>query len=129
MNAGDALPELYIAAISAEAMKTMAVILDDPNEIHLDPDVVKALGLGDKVINQGPSNSGYVMNMLGEAFPGGRVTRFTARFLSNVVSDDAVTAGGRVDSVDDGVAVCSVWLRVEPDRLALEATAEVALAG
>jgi len=126
---GDALPELHIASVSAEAMKVMAVILDDPNIIHLDAEAVKALGLGDRVINQGPSNSGYVMNMLLDAFPGGRITSFGARFLSNVLGGDAVTASGRVDGMersDGGTLVhCTAWLTVDPDRRALEATATV----
>ncbi|MEI9988315.1 MAG: hypothetical protein WDN69_37590 [Aliidongia sp.] len=66
---GDALPIFVVPSVSAAAMKEWAVFLRDPNPIHLDPEVVKAKGLGDKVINQGPANVAYVMNMLMAAFP------------------------------------------------------------
>jgi acyl dehydratase len=126
---GDSLPEFRIESISAEAMKTMAVILDDPNVIHLDPEAVRSLGLGDRVINQGPSNSGYVMNMLLAAFPGAEIRRFTARFLSNVLAEDSVVAGGtveRLEPTDEGTLVhCSTWLRVNEGHNALAAQAVV----
>src|SRR3546814_12612112 len=72
LNAGDELPPFVIESVNADAMKEWAVFLHDPNPIHLDVEVVKAKGLGDKVINQGPANVAYVMNMLAAAFPGSR---------------------------------------------------------
>ena len=45
-------------------MKTLAAILRDPNPIHWDQEEVVRRGLGNRVINQGPTNLGYVMNML-----------------------------------------------------------------
>lgn len=103
-----------IPSVSTDAMKTMAVILDDPNPIHLDVTAVRALGLGDRLINQGPTNCGYVVDMLNENFPDGRVTRFTVRFLGNVYGGEEVIAGGKVDAVDDDehgkVIECSIWL-------------------
>ena len=66
---GDAIAPFTIESVSADAMKNWAVFLADPNPIHLDVEVVKAKGLGDRVINQGPINVAYMMNMLLAAFP------------------------------------------------------------
>lgn len=124
---GTEITPLRIDSVSAPAMHTMARILADPNLIHLDAEVVKRLGMGDRVINQGPSNCGYVMNMLRSAFPGWRLRRFEVRFLSNVRGGDAVEAGGRIVGVDDqGVdrsIICAVWLDVDGGPRALEGTA------
>ena len=60
---GDALPPFVIESVSPDAMKQWAVFLADPNPIHLDVEVVKAKGLGDRVITQGPINGAYMMNM------------------------------------------------------------------
>jgi 3-hydroxybutyryl-CoA dehydratase len=130
---GARLPELRVDPVSPEAMKRMARVLHDPNRIHLDPEAVRAAGLGDRVINQGPSNCGYVMDMLALAFPGGELRSFQSRFLANVLGGDAVVAGGTVDAVDPVpyglVLSCSVWLDVVGRGRALRGTARVHLPG
>lgn len=120
---GDAIPPLRIDDVAAEPMKVMALLLDDSNVIHFDGEAVARLGLGDRPINQGPTNLGYVMRMLGE-WAGGeeRIRSITTRFQGNVVAGDTVTATGRVTSVNavDGetVAECEVWLdRGEGERV------------
>jgi acyl dehydratase len=126
---GTQLSALRIDPVSPEAMKRMAKVLDDPNQIHLDPEVVRAVGLGDRVINQGPSNCGYVMDMLAQAFPGGQLRSFKVRFLANVLGGDAVVAGGTVDGTDPAhggqVCACAVWLDVDGRGRVLEGTARV----
>lgn len=118
-----------IARVSEEAMKTMAIILDDPNVIHLDPEAVRALGLGDRVINQGPTNCGYVMDMLLENFPEAEIATFRTRFLANVLGGDEVVAGGLVESViptPDGWQIdCSFWLDVTGRGRALDGRARL----
>src|SRR3546814_17276029 len=94
-------------------MKEWAVVLHDPNPIHLDVEVVKAKGLGDKVINQGPANVAYVMNMLAAAFPGSRIEKMDSRFVDYVYAGDRLTAGGTVTGTDEGRAFCDVWLRAD----------------
>jgi len=133
MAPGARLPELRVDPVSPEAMKRMARVLHDPNRIHLDPEAVRATGLGDRVINQGPSNCGYVMDMLAQAFPDGELRGFQSRFLANVLGGDAVVAGGKVDDVDPApggwVLTCSVWLDVVGRGQALRGTARVYLPG
>jgi acyl dehydratase len=110
---GDSLPPFVINSVSPAAMKEWAVFLADPNPIHLDVEVVKAKGLGDRVINQGPINVAYLMNMLLAAFPGGRIESMDTRFLDNVYGGDTVTASGRVTAVDGRRVSCDISLDVE----------------
>ena len=109
---GDALPPFEIVA-DPEAMKQWAVFLADPNPIHLDVAVVKAKGLGDRVINQGPANVAYLINMLLAAFPGGRIEAMDTRFLDNVYGGDRVVASGTVTSVDADRIGCAFTLDVD----------------
>ena len=127
LQAGDILPNFVIDSVSAAAMKEWAVFLADPNPIHLDPAVVKAKGLGDRVINQGPANVAYVMNMLMQAFPHGTIAAMESRFVDNVYAEDRLTAGGSVTSVEDGIISCAVWLRAEGRDAVITGTARVAL--
>lgn len=132
-SAGTQLPELRVDPVSSQAMKRMAKVLHDPNQIHLDPEVVRAVGLGDRVINQGPSNCGYVMDMLTRAFPDGQLRLFKVRFLANVLGGDAVVAGGTVDGVagvpGGRVCTCAVWLDVVGRGRALQGIARVYVPG
>ncbi len=79
----------------------MAAILDDPNPIHFDEASVRALGMGERPVNQGPSNLGYLMDMISD-FAGGaeRLRRVRVRFLGNVFAGDRVECTGSVLSVD-----------------------------
>lgn len=126
---GDALADHRIPVVTPEGMKGMSVLAEDPNPIHLDRDAVKALGLGDRIINQGPINLGYMIDMIRANFPEGRVARFQARLLSNVFEGDDVTASGTVESVepgDDGTRITTrVWLEVAGAGRAVEGTIDV----
>jgi 3-hydroxybutyryl-CoA dehydratase len=110
---GDALPPFEIAQVSPEAMRDWSVFLADPNPIHLDVAVVKAKGLGDKRINQGPINVAYMMNMLMAAFPGCRIETMDSRFLDNVYEGDRVTASGSVTAVTGNRVSCALTLDVD----------------
>lgn len=109
---GDALPPFTIDGVSPDAMKDWAVFLADPNPIHLDVEVVKAKGLGDRLINQGPANVAYMMNMLMTAFPGGRIEKMDSRFLDNVYAGDSVIASGTVTAIEGDRIDCEFTLDV-----------------
>jgi acyl dehydratase len=111
-----------VESVSPERMKTLAVALEDPNPIHLDDQVVKDLGMGDRVINQGPANCSYIVNMLREAYPNGTITALDFRLLGNVYGGDRAVAGGEVVS-EDPIRV-DVWLEVDGRRV-VEGTATV----
>jgi len=124
---GMALPELRTGPVSAEKMKQVALFLDDPNPIHFDPDAVRRMGLGDRPINQGPSGMGYVLNMLIDFCGHADAVRgFECRLHGNVFAGDELTAGGTVDSIDDGLVRCDVWLK-RGDETVLSGTAVLAL--
>jgi 3-hydroxybutyryl-CoA dehydratase len=112
-SVGDALPPFVIESVSPEAMKDWAVFLADPNPIHLDVEVVRAKGLGDRVINQGPINVAYMMNMLIAAFPGCRIDSMDSRFLDNVYGADKAVASGRITAIEGNRISCEFTLDVE----------------
>ncbi|MDE2563072.1 MAG: MaoC family dehydratase [Sphingomonadales bacterium] len=109
---GDALPPFVVESVSPDAMRDWSVFLADPNPIHLDVEVVKAKGLGDKRINQGPINVAYMMNMLMAAVPGCRIEAMDSRFLDNVYEGDRLTASGTVTGVDADRLTCEFTLDV-----------------
>lgn len=125
MNVGDTLEPQTYGPVSAEKMKILAAILRDPNVIHIDKDLIQERGLGDKLINQGPTNLGYVTNMLESNFGPGTIARLTVRFGANVFEDDTVTAAGTVTEVGDVDVTCDIWLDKPDGTRALSGTAVV----
>jgi acyl dehydratase len=133
LDVGSELGPWTIEHVDPEKMKIFAVVLADPNPIHLDPEAVRAAGLGDRVINQGPASFGYVLNMLREAAPEASVRDLKVRLSANVFGGDRVTAGGRVESAErndagERILTCSVWLDVDGGRRALQGTASLGFA-
>jgi acyl dehydratase len=129
---GTEIPPLVIEEVGTEQMKTVAALLHDPNPIHFDVESVQTLGMGDRVVNQGPNNMSYVVNMLGNWAGGpGRVRGLRVRFLGNVFGGDRLTARGTVTGVreEDGerLADLDVWLERADDDRVLDGTAVVAL--
>lgn len=123
MKPGDALAGEEVL-VGAERMKTMSALMRDANPIHFDPDAVRALGLGDRPVNQGPLNQAYVVTMLAR-WSGGRVRALRLRYLGTVFAGDRVRAGGRVTAIGGGVAECEVWLDVVGGDRVLAGTAVV----
>lgn len=127
---GDALTDYVVESVDAEKMKTMALLLRDPNPIHWDVEAVRELGMGDRAVNQGPNNMAYLVGMLAD-YAGGfdRVRSLRVRFLSNVFAGDRLVAGGQVTGVDDGTGEvsCDVWLRRDgnADDVVMAGTATV----
>lgn len=112
---GTELPAVELAAVSAEKMKTMAALLADPTPIHFDVAAVRALGMGERPINQGPLNMGYVMNAVcGWAGGADRLRRLRVRFVGTVHAGQGLRVRGVVtELVDDGtgrLAELNVWL-------------------
>lgn len=101
IEVGEPLPALVIESVDEEKMKLMTAILRDPNPIHFDADRVRELGMGNRVINQGPSNMSYLLNLV-TRWAGGISSLRTAeiRFLGNVFGGDRVECSGRVAEVD-----------------------------
>ena len=125
---GDTLTPFEIL-VTPESMKEWAVFLRDPNPIHLDPEVVKAKGLGDRVINQGPTNVAYVINMLQKNFPTASIEEMNSRFVDNVYGGETVVATGTITEVvenTDATSVsCELILNTTEERTTITATATV----
>jgi 3-hydroxybutyryl-CoA dehydratase len=113
-----------VESVSAEHMKTLARALEDPNPIHLDPAEVERLGMGTRVINQGPANCSYIVNMLREAYPQGTITQLEFRLLGNVFGGDRAIAGGEITAEGETIQL-SVWLDVEGRGRVVDGTATV----
>jgi 3-hydroxybutyryl-CoA dehydratase len=113
-----------VESVSAARMAALAEVLDDPNPIHLDRDLVRRLGMGDREVNQGPANCSYVVNMLRAEFPGATITRLRFRLLGNVFAGDRAVAGGQVLTHGDEIE-CRVWLDVEGRGRVVDGTATI----
>lgn len=132
VEVGTELPLYDVPSVSAEKMKTMAALLSDPTAIHWDVETLQALGMGDRPVNQGPLNMGYVMNAV-TAWAGGpdRLRRLRVRFLGNVLAGHHLRVRATVTAVreEDGVrlADCDVVLEVVDGDAVVSGTATVVL--
>jgi acyl dehydratase len=125
---GEELPALVIESVDAEKMKLMAAILRDPNPIHFDAERVRELGMGERTVNQGPSNMSYLLNMVTQWSGGVPTLRAVAvRFLGNVFAGDRVECRGRVVAIDaaSGLVTLEVGASVR-ERQVLAGTVVVA---
>lgn len=126
---GELLPP-SVVTIDADPMKVMALLLEDSNVIHFDTERLAELGLGDRPVNQGPSNLGYVVTML-ERWTGstGRLRSITARFHANAFAGDTVIAHGVVAAThasgERTLVTCSVALDRDDGTRILSGTAVV----
>lgn len=128
---GTEIPQWTMADVDPNRMKTMAAILRDPYPVHWDRSSVADLGLGERVVNQGPLNLSYISNML-MAWQGPTcIRRLQVSFGRPVLDHDHVTADGTVVSIEtvDGErrAHCEVRL-MRDGRPVVTGTAVVALA-
>jgi acyl dehydratase len=114
VHVGDEIPPWTIPSVDPARMRTMAAILRDPYPVHWDREANAALGLAGRVVNQGPLNLGYIVNMLLAWAGPSCVRRLTVSFGRPVLDGDSVTARGRVNAVADvdgeRRATCGVWL-------------------
>lgn len=127
VSVGEELEPYVVEAVDPEKMKLMVAILRDPNPIHFDPEAVRRLGLGNRVVNQGPINLSYLANMITRWAGGPEPLRsLSVRFLGNVFAGDRVECRGRVTAVDAErrIATLEVEARVG-ERPVLAGTATV----
>lgn len=116
VSPGQALEPLVIESIDVERMKTMAAMLQDPNPIHYDVEVVKELGMGDRPVNQGPLNIAYLLDLVGRFAGGyGAIRDFRTRFLGNVFGGDRLECTGTVTSVDADAGTAELEIQAVVD--------------
>jgi len=131
VEVGAPLPEWTLDSVNPDKMRVFAAIARDPNPIHWDHGEVAKRGLGERTINQGPTNLGYIVNML-LAWAGPATLReLVVRFTANVFERDRVVAGGIVTAVrrvgNERLVDCDVWLDRGDGTRAVAGTATVAL--
>ena len=130
IEVGNEIPSLDIPSVDAQKMKTMPALLRDPYPIHWDVDGNEKMGIKGKVVNQGPLNLSYVINMLMNWQGQDCIRRLTVRFTGWVLGGDTLSTHGKVVSIDDSadelLATCDIWLERDGERL-LEGEAVVAL--
>ncbi|MFM7409314.1 MAG: hypothetical protein ACKO3L_00720 [Actinomycetota bacterium] len=124
------IAEFAVDGVDAQRMKTMAAILRDPYRVHWDRAATTEMGLGGRVINQGPLNLSYIVNALHAFGVAGCVRRLTVAFHRPVFDGDRVVAGGEVVGVDtfadSSVRKVNVWLRRDdptPGEIVVSGTA------
>ncbi len=130
VDIGQVIPPWTMERVDPARMRTMAAILRDPYPVHWDRHANARLGLDGRVINQGPLNLSYIVNML-HAWTGPEsVRRLTVSFARPVLDEDTVTARGRVTAVGDvdgeRQATCEVRLE-RGDEVVVTGTAVVAV--
>ena len=129
---GTQLPAYDVPSVSAEKMKTMAALLSDPTPIHWDVATLQALGMGDRPVNQGPLNMGYVMNAV-TAWAGGpqSLRRLRVRFLGTVLAGQHLRVRGTVTALREEagarLADCDVVLEVVDGDAVVSGSATVVL--
>lgn len=112
--------------VEAGPMKVFSLLTRDPNPIHWDGDAVRALGMGDRPVNQGGLNVGYVIGALTAwAGSGAAVRDLRVRFHGTVRAGDTVTAGGDVVQQTGRTTSLRVWLRDAEGTDLLSGTATV----
>jgi acyl dehydratase len=103
---GQTLPPREAPASDRLDYTRMALLLRDPNPIHLDRVYARERGFRDAV-QQGPIQAARAMQALaGWLDRDWRVRRVSLRFVSNVFPGDVLTTSGRVvSSSDDEVEI------------------------
>lgn len=129
LELGQRLEPFVVEAVDPGRMKTMAAILQDPNPIHYDADVVRALGYGQRPINQGPINLAWFMACaIRCAGSRERLLGTRVRFLGNVFAGERFVAAGTVSAVDREAGTAELAIECTSDgRPVLAGTATIAI--
>jgi acyl dehydratase len=127
MKVGDQLPEFAVPSVDPARMKTMAAVLRDPYRVHWDREATREMGLEGRVINQGPLNLSYIVNMLHSYSGPTSVRRLTVSFGRPVFDTDSVVAGGKISAIDADRVTCAVWLK-RGDEIVVSGTAVIDIA-
>lgn len=125
------IPPLVVEAVRIEDIRTVMDVMDDVNPVHVDEELVRRLGLPG-LVNQGPANVGYCVNMLLQwAGDPAALRRLAFRFLSISSPGDRLTAAGLVETSrisDQGETIeCAFWLEKDDGERVLDGTAELFL--
>jgi acyl dehydratase len=116
LSVGQALPRHVIDPVQVGPMKVVAALLDDPVPLHFNVEEVKALGMGDRLINQGPLGAAYLLEMaIRFAGDAARVRRAAVRLLGTVRAGDRIVCTGVVSEIDRTAGIATLELAAEVD--------------
>jgi 3-hydroxybutyryl-CoA dehydratase len=93
---GHATGSWKLKQVDSARMKILALLLADPNPVHLDPEAARRLNIADREVNQGPSNMAMVVNMLTQTWPDAELRQLRVRLLGQVLADEGVEAVGNI---------------------------------
>jgi acyl dehydratase len=124
LSAGEQLVPLDVGPVRQDDMRVIAALLRDPNPIHFDTGATRALGLGDRTINQGALNVSYLLRFVTAASDRHTVTRLRVRLAANVYEGDVVRCFGAVTAVDEAAGTAEIDVRAAVgERTVLAGTA------
>jgi acyl dehydratase len=96
LTEGSTLPPHRSSVSDRLSMVRMALLVRDPNQLHLDADYARLNGFAD-VVQQGPIHASQAMVALcGWAGAGWRIARLQLRFLNPVLPGAVLTTHGQV---------------------------------
>jgi 3-hydroxybutyryl-CoA dehydratase len=93
---GPATGSWKLKQVDSARMKILALLLADPNPVHLDPEAARRLNIADREVNQGPSNMAMVVNMVMQTWPDAELRQLRVRLLGQVLADEGVEAAGNI---------------------------------
>lgn len=95
--------------------------------IHLDPEFCKTHTRFGGTLVQGYLLLGYLTEMLKNNFGHAWVTggSMEAKLVFPAMEGDTLITGGSVTDIQDGVAICDIWLRNSEQRAVVVGTAKV----
>lgn len=125
---GDNL-ESWNFLVIQENMNLWAEILNDPNPIHLDKELVKSIGLGNKTINQGHANIAYIINAIESNFPNAEIVRLDNKMTDIIVEGDMINVSGYIKNVlkqnNSSMITCYLELSTSPEKLSVISEADI----
>jgi acyl dehydratase len=117
---------LSIDPISRSALALFAGASGDHNPIHIDLDFARAAGFDD-VFAHGMLSMAYLARMLTRWVPQKRIRSYGVRFAAVTPLGARPTCTGTIVSINDGVAIVELLVRLEDGTVTLSGTAEVEL--
>ncbi len=109
LEVGQKLDPFVVEQVRGDTMRLVAALMDDPNPIHFNPKASQSLGLGERLVTQGPVAVGFLLTMiarnLGRA---DRVVYSKARFLGSIFENDRVECSGEIIDIDDEAKIATI---------------------
>jgi acyl dehydratase len=130
LTPGTVLDDYPVGGITRERMVAVMEVMGDLNPIHEDEELARRLGFRG-IVNQGPANLAYVVNMLIDRLGvgAGQVKSLAFRFHDNVVPGDELIARGEITALrEDGAAAevdCAFRLDMVGGAARLSGTATI----